>query len=369
VKALRPLRSAASRGIARRELLTAALASTAGLTLGSSGCRAKVVVTREQVLAALVRDVFVPDTRQVVSTSRRLEQALVSLAKQPGPRTLRPAQQAWKTAALAWKRVECFREGPIKETSALARAQFWPVRIAAIDAALTSSEPIDARFVDALGADVKGMFALEALLFPAGAPGDASERFRGDAGARRRELSVAYAESIARYASLAAAALGDGAAFAERFAADGALSLGALLTEIIMSIERLAVERLDGVIVLDKRGKLELDAIEGGRSGTSHELVVAQFAATERLYRGGRGGVAALVAAAAPVVARRIDQRFETASTAVRALTTRLDELVRRDRPRLVAAIAAMKMLEIAIKLEVASALGLTLTFAGADGD
>jgi uncharacterized protein len=334
-------------------------------------CRARAPRTREAVLAATVREVVVPDLRDVGRTSARLRSAVEELAKTPSVRALRSARNAWKLCASAWKRAECLRKGPILENAALHRAAFWPARLPAIDAALAGGRTLDDAFVAELGADVKGLYALEYLLFPvAHAEKAAVERFAGGAGEPRRRLAAAYARNVAELARGVERALGDGAAFAAEFAAGGGESLGALVGELITAIETLAVHRLDLVIRLDKNGALAPNAFEGGPSRSSHELAGAQFFTTERLYRGrSGGGVADLVRARAPAVAKRVDERYDTAVHALRSLTAPLDELVRGDRPRLVAAVAALKMLEITLKLEVASTLGLTLTFPGGDGD
>jgi predicted lipoprotein len=263
------------------------------------------------------------------------------------------------------------RSGPLQETAALLRAAFWPSRPRAIDAALASDEPLDDSFVSELGADVKGLHALEYLLFPAGlAPAAAVAHFEGGPGARRRSLCAAYARAVANHAGAGERALGAPAAFAERFASGEGESLAIVVGELITVLETLAVERLDLVVRLDLSRRLSPEAFEGGPSRTSHELAVAQFRTSEQLYRGrGGGGVADLVTARAPGVSERVEQRWDTAVASVGALTAPLEELVKRDRPRVVAAVSALKLLEIVLKVDVASALGLTLSFPGGDGD
>jgi predicted lipoprotein len=323
------------------------------------------------VLSAIVREVVAPDLRDLARTSARLRGAVEEFTKAPAVRALRNARNAWKLAAAAWKRAECVRVGPISTNSALIRAAFWPPRLPAIDAELASGAAFDDASVAALGADVKGLYALEYLLFPVGVTEQAAvDGFLGGAAAARRKLAAAYAGNVAALAVGTERALGDGAGFATEFAAGAGESLGTLVTEIITAIENLAVHRLDLVIRLDKRGTLTPHGFEGGPSRSSHELAAAQFFTSERLYRGrAGGGVAELVRARAPAVAKRVDEHFDAAVHALRALTAPLDELVRGDRPRVVEAVGALKMLEITLKLDVARTLGLTLAFPGGDGD
>ncbi|HEY3495943.1 MAG TPA: imelysin family protein [Polyangiaceae bacterium] len=334
----------------------------------SAACRSRPPPTREAVLSALAREVFVPRAREVVAASERL--ASVAAQLEQSPAALQRTRGLWTPALLSWKRVQSFRSGPFEESSALARSLYWPLKVEAVEAALAGSNALDERFVAELGADVKGLYALEYLLFPAGLDERAAgELFRGEHGARRAALSSAYARAIANHARAAANLLGDGAAYAERLARGAGESSSLVVGEIVRTIELLAVERLDRVIELDRKQKLVLGASEGGRSRTSHLGLQAQYLACEELYRGRGTGLADRVRGVSVERAARVEQRWEAARLAVRALDAPLESLVRSDRPRLVAAISALKLLEITLKLEVASMLGLTLDFRGMDGD
>ena len=356
--------------VPRRRFLAGALAglATSGLT---GGCRSRPPPTREGTLSALVREVLVPATRDVVATSGRLADAVAALERSPSAGALRKSRAQWTLATLSWKRVECLRSGPFVDSSALARVLYWPLRAGAVEALLARETPVDDRAVEELGADLKGLFALESLLFPAGLDDRAATAlFQGGDGTRRRALAAAYARAVSEHALTASELLGNGSSYAARLASGAGESLSLVVGEIVRTLDTLAVERLDSVIVLDKNQKLVPSAVEGGPSHTSHELVRAQFLASDRVYRGGRsGGIADLVAAASKRQAERVEQRLDAVHEALRPLTEPLESLVRRDRPRLVALVGALKMLEITFKLEVVSTLGLTLNFRGADGD
>jgi predicted lipoprotein len=146
--------------------------------------------------------------------------------------------------------------------------------------------------------------------------------------------------------------------------------LSILVNQMIGSIEGLAAHRLEHVLELDKLHRLTPKEVEGWPSGLSHELALAQLVGNERLYRGGTsGGLALLTRATAPAIEERVSERYAAALEAVRALPGPLERIVATDRAKLGAAAAATKALERALKIDLASALGVTITFQTGDGD
>ncbi len=347
----------------RREFLGVTLAAALG------ACRR--AKTREEVLSALVREVVTPEVVEVAATSRELERAITRFTGAPELAALRSARKDWHYALVAWKRAECFRAGPMLETHALVRGAFWPARAAAIEPILAASTPLDAAYINELAVNARGIYAIEYLLFPLELDESATVlRFAGENASRRRSYLQKIAYSLAEYADLAARELGDGSAFAARFAGEGQKSLSALVAQIITTIEKLSAQRLDLVLRLEQRGMLQPNEVEGWPSGSSHEIVANQFLTSQELYEGGSGGgIADLTRAAAPAIAERVAERFKVARKAVLALDAPLERLVKTKRAAVEGASAATKALEITMKTELTSALGLTLTFQSTDGD
>jgi predicted lipoprotein len=111
--------------------------------------------------------------------------------------------------------------------------------------------------------------------------------------------------------------------------------------------------------------------VQGAPSGVSTALVLAQLTATEALYLGREGdhGLAALVRPVAPTIDERVRSRFRAAKQALTRLGAPLERAVAADRAQVLTAFRALKELELALKVDLASALGVTLTFTGGDGD
>ena len=322
-----------------------------------------------EVLRALVEQVLVPNTAAVVESSQQLEGTLARLAEAPGIAALGAARAAWQRALLSWKRVEVFRHGPIADMNSSLRVMFWPVRTPALDALLQGSEAIDEASIEAMGVDRRGLFALEYLLYSA----DSDERIAAEFGgaARRAQLARLLAGNISIHAQRASRSLGNGKKLADEFAAGGQESLSRLIATLSDRVENVFARRLARVSTLAKSGRLVASELEGGSSGTSQQIAITYLRATEQLYLGvlEDRGLSALVKARSPALDEALRAAFRDAIGAVEGLGMPLEIAAVRDAAKLESAASVVKKLERALKTELTSTLGLTLTFSSLDGD
>jgi predicted lipoprotein len=304
-----------------------------------------------------------------VTSSAALEKAASELAAQPSPEALVVCRERWCSALLDWKRLYCFRSGPFVETSALYRAAFWPLRAQGLARTLSGTAPIDDLSLDRLGVDQKGLYALEYLLFGAEGGQDVLPLLSGPSNARPRELVVAAARGVNKLARLGADKLGDGKGYAVAFAAGGQDNLNRVVNQMLETVES-NYEHLARVLGLAASGMLRSVEVEGWPSGQSHQIARTIFDQTGRLYaRPGRPGLSELVRAKSAPMDDHLRAALAKMQEAAAALDAPLEQLVRRDRARLEAAAKAAKALEVALKVDLASALGVTLTFTSGDGD
>jgi predicted lipoprotein len=355
--------------MSRRPLLFAlCLAAVPGpLALGCRRAR-----SQSDVLTSLVEDVHARDMQAVVKASRTLATASAKLAAAPGGAEIHAVRDAWRGAAIAWKRAHALRSGPVVDTNALLRSTFWPARPAAIDATLKSSTPLDAALVDASGVDVRGIYGLEYLLFDRENGVAAPARVAGAGGDRARAYAALCAAGVAKYAELALSGVGSkGERYAPAFAAAGQKSVNRVVGHLVEAIESLAENRIALLLWMDRIGRVKPADVEGFPSGTSKELALAAFAGVEELYTGGNDaiGLGALVAPAVSAVDDEIRSRFGAARLALSALDGPLEKAVKSERAKVETVRTTLKSLEIALKTDLTSALGVTLTFSSTDGD
>jgi predicted lipoprotein len=349
------------------------LARIGGLLLisfgGTPACRRPP--RREEVLDALVREVMAPELDRVVRASADLTGAAARLAEAPGARELEQARVAWKRAALSWKRVSVYRDGPLTDTSALVRAAYWPARREGIDEILRGSPAIDPAFLDRQGADLKGLYGLEYLLFdPEGGEG-ALARFSGEQGRRSRDYVRACAGEVRALGERAAQGFGlGGADYARALSHAPQEGINRVVSQMIQSIEGYVTQRLALVLWLGSLKRLRRVDVEGGPGRISTDIAVALLESSERLYSGSKtGGLASLARHTAPKIHERVQGAFGTAISTAKGLGGPLEDVVESHRHKVEMLMASIKALEIALKSDLASALGVTLDFASGDAD
>jgi predicted lipoprotein len=332
---------------------------------------------RELALRGTIERVLIPDGRAITQTSDALRVALLQLSASDGAPALARARAAWRSAALAWQRAFAFPHGPYIKTQALLRAAYWAVRSRAVADVVLGNEPIDAPRVARLGVDIKGIFAIEQLLFEgpalresAGrAPGARGSWLEGPSRARALMLLGACADDVCAHARAGSAALGSGEPFISEFARAGQLSVNRLVSQLLGTVET-ATLRLQGVLAHQAQQRLQPSDVEGGPSGISSELLATWLAVCVRAYgAGSTPSLARLVESAAPAIHAHVAGAFAAASAALGRLDQPLERAVQADPTQLTAAIDKLKQLEVALRSELASALGVTISFGSRDGD
>src|SRR6478735_1940224 len=343
----------------RRTFIQHAVLASSGALLPS--CRKGGA--REAVLRNLVEHVLVPNTVALARDSVRLEHEVSRLGVEPTLATLRTARTHWQQALLSWKRADVFRIGPIVESNAVLRAMFWPVRSAAIEALVLGSQSLDDASIDAMGVDRRGLFALEYLLYGKAPEQESVAEFAGPTGERRARLASALAANVSLNAKQVEHALGNGHEFAEQFANSGQDSLNHVVGRMIDTVENVSAKRLTRIATLAKSDRLQASEVEGSLSGTSQQIVLSYLRATEQLYRGADDGLARLVKARSSTTDDAIRSAFAQAIGLVSNLAAPLEVVARRDLAALEAAIGAVKNLERALRTELVSSLGVSMTF------
>lgn len=309
-----------------------------------------------KVLAAIVRDVAVPDSAAAVAASRQLRVAIAKLVGTPTPPALASARDEWKKALLTWTRVRCF-PGP---ESTVNRVLSWPARPAAVDVVLKDSKPMSGNFLEAVGVDAKGLFALEYLFFPPGAQQDDAvvAQFAGREGGRRRRMIAEISKDAVSSAEALSKALVDGAGYGETFAKAGQESVNRLVGQMVATAEGVSVGRIGAILALDRERLAQPVDVEGGLSGLSRDIVLAELEATERLYR---GGLRQLIPSDSAAVDEHVLAAFSATITVLRKLAGPLEQVARDDRASLQAAGATTKALALALAAELTPALGVKL--------
>jgi predicted lipoprotein len=255
------------------------------------------------------------------------------------------------------------------DSNSLLRAMFWPVRTGAIAALVEGSQALDEASIDAMGVDRRGLFALEYLLYSQATEDHLVAEFAGPSGERRARLACSLAGNVSFYAERVARSLADGKQLAAQIADGGQDSLNHLVGQLVYAVEGVSAKRLTRISTLAKSDRLLASEIEGSGGGMSQQIALTYLQATEQLYLGVERGLSQLVRVLSPSVDGGIRAAFARAIALVSNLSSPLEEVARRDIAALDVAAEAVKRLERTLRMELASTLGVTLTFSSVDGD
>jgi len=315
----------------------------------------------EDVLVASADDVIVPSYEALVTSFDELSSALDELCAAPSPEALETARDAWREVAIAWRHTRAGGVGPAM-TRRLAATIAFAARPAAVEELLAGSDPVTEAAVDADGAGVKGIVALEIGLF-----GDGSDELAAAAGARRCEYLTSVT-ALGRAASadvLADWADGYRDELIEGMDGDPQASLDALVNEVIFRLTETDDQGLRALTEAATAEELQPARADGPAAFHLAELRATYESVTAILDE---GELQSLVEATNADTGERLAEAADTAAEAMAALPDSVTASF--DDPDTVAeAQAAVMALKVLLSTEVASELGITLGFSDSDGD
>lgn len=338
-------------------------------------------VSKEALLKDIVRNVIVPDYQELTSKCQALTVELEQLSRAPTTAAAEKARQAWLTARLASRRIQWLQSGPIADREFLAAFYYARVLPVRIEGVLNATRAIDDSFLDELGASAKGMFTLEYLLFdgrtdmsakdPKNPQADSKTPF-GTNTQRHCEYLVALVKDLQRKAALVTADWTDTNrnAAANKFVGGGQTTLNRLVNELAGILETVAENHLNYALQLPTPITEQRDRIEGARSRTSLAQLAAILRGAHKIYRAGEGvGVDDYLRGLNQPLELRVESQFQKAFAALQDIGVPLDVAVTDRKESVQRAYQAVRDLEILFKVDVASALGVTITINSNDGD
>lgn len=327
----------------------------------------------------LAQKVIASGYARLAANCRALVDDIKTFNSSPDQAALDRARGAWNAAFVAADSLRCFQTGPVADRQFAPTFYFWqalPNRIEAI--VKNPSQTIDQALLDNAGATVQGLYAIEYLLFDrrGGQPTEPADAAKAldllSASQRRREYLLALARDVAEKAGQISAdwsATGPQGA-AEKFAAGGQASVNLLVNQLTQSIENTFQNHLTPVLLLPAPIDKQIYRIKGSRSGSSLQGVVVTLEGVEKFYRGENGlGLHDALNRLNPALATRVQEKITAAIAAARDIGEPLEKAVVDKRAAIQNAVDQAHDLEVLFKVDLASALGVTITFTSGDGD
>ncbi len=310
-------------------------------------------------LPAVVDEIIVPRYEAFQTEAAELETAIAALCAQPGAAPLEAARQQWTATREAWRQTVAFGVGPAMTLRTPSAVDFATSE-AKVQEVLDGAEPLTAAAVADLGANARGLGAIEQLLFA-----DGSETLTTPDGARRCGYAAETAVLVGQAADDVAAAWADGAPDRADFLADEAMARDELYNQLIATLQSVADKRLKVAVGYDDV-EPNPEAADTGAARRGLDDMVAELDGALASY----DAVLAtdLEAASEDAAGRTRGGLVEGRDTLV-ALPRPLASAVESELPAAQEALVALQDSKRALATEVASLLGLTLTFSESDGD
>jgi uncharacterized protein len=343
-----------------------------------SGAEAKKV-SREDVLRSLVQKVIAPGYTKLAAECTTLTKQIEEFNAAPNQAALERARQTWIAAAAAADSLGGFQFGPIVDREFSSTFYYWQTIPSRIENVVDDpSLAIDQSLIESAGATSKGLYAIENLLFdrPAGLQTEPPESAKAldllSASKRRREYLIAAAQDMAHKASLVSAdwaALGP-QSVAEKFITDTQNSINILVNNLTQSLEITYFNHLNFVLMIPSPIEKQLNRVKGSRSNTSLQRVIVALEGVENFYTGAGGvGLRDSLVSVNPTLAARVQEQFKIAIAKTREIAVPLERAAVDKREAVQSAVDQAHALEILFKVDLASSLGVTITFTSGDGD
>lgn len=302
--------------------------------------------TRDEAVTALTSGVIVPAFENLESSVGELATSVDALCVAPADQAaLVAARDAWRAARVSWMTTRAFRFGPVMDLRAMSKIDF-PVDPEKVSALVTGTDPLDAASLNGLGADQRGLGAVELLLF-----------IDDDITPRECEMAASAISLISEMASEVAVAWRDEPLTDTKEFVDGIVN-GSIFALVDVGDQQL------GKASGDVSGVPEFAEVDDGPAKSALDDIAAILVSVTSVVDGGLG---ALTATISPDAAEKLPVELAATIAAVASVPAPMADTV--DTAPLSAAYSAAQPPLRTLRAEVASLLGVTLTLGDADGD
>ena len=351
-------------GLVAGALLLSACSSDDVGSAKATTTEATAKVDTKAVLQGLADDVIVPSYTALGSSLQTLEDATAALCASPSKEALSQARTAWANAEQSYQQTRPVAVGPAEEARLMSDIGF-AARATVIDDLLASGDPVDANALADEGSAARGIYASEIALF-----GEGSDALTTPEGARRCEYAASVATLSSQAAEPVVKAWTDGEA-TKQFVAGLDGGPQSSVDELVNTV----TQRLNEIDAMGLRDMAEAKGVEDldpdRLGGPADQQLASRKALMEGIFGAigdGDTGISALVGAHSTDTQKRLVAANEKAWDAMGdppdSVSAAFDEPAKIE-----AASKAVSELKVLLSTEVASQLGVTITFSDSDGD
>ncbi|WP_412060527.1 imelysin family protein [Rubrivirga sp. IMCC45206] len=328
---------------------------------------------RSAMLTQWADAAIVPAYDALLAASLALQAEADAFAAAPTEASLVEVRAALRAARLAWQDASLFGFGPAEDVALRAALNTYPTDTGKVEANVASG----GYTLGTLGNQAAAGFPAMAYLLYDGTEAEVVAAFAdANRGAYLRDNAAFVADAVGTVAhgwdGYRGTFLGPANA-----GTDVGSALGMVVNGMVLHYERFLRDGSIGIPAgVRSAGVPRPTSVEAVHGGYSAELAVANLRALKRLFLGdalsgaaGTGLDDNLRAVDAGGLADEIVAEFDQAIAALEALRDPLDDQIRTDNAPVLAAFQEMQDVVVLLKADMASVLGVSITFQDNDGD
>ncbi|UTW60873.1 imelysin family protein [bacterium SCSIO 12741] len=336
------------------------------------------------LLTDMIDGVIIPSHESFLLEARNLNVAINDFINQPDNTTLELAQKQWISAAQIWRRCEPFNFGPIRSNYLHNKINTWPTNRDFIQGFIEGSDSLNSDFINSKGSSSKGLAAMEWLLFDpdSGNTVILAQLTQGTHSYRRRKYLQALGENMYEKAQqIQELWTGDyRQEFIDNQGTDLYSSLGSLTNQMISLNEKIIKSKMGKPLGKSSDNQAHPDLLESGLSGRSLAHIQYNLIILENIFlaksdeKGNLTGYDDYLnflnaRHGDELLSAKILDQMEITENSLKNITPPLRTAIINQKAEVETAYEEFKSLLTLLKADMASSMGVTITFNDNDGD
>lgn len=332
---------------------------------------------RQSQLKNIYNYAIQPLCENFIENSELLEESVAVFTNLPNQEHLNAARKTWLSVLKTWKQLELYNVGAVEDSYIHFEINRWPSDIDRIETLIHSDESIDVNLIASVGSSSKGISAIEYLLFSSKNDQEVIGSFLEPSyGLQRLSFLKALVENLAIKAkTIQTIWQADQESFIGALENGISGSQSSITNAMITLTEEIIISKLGVPLGEKSGGQVDVQKLEAFRSESSLIIIQEHLKALHACYTGGFiddsikwGYDDYLKMIGKEDLNLKILEAFETCHDKVGAINTLSESLIQYP-DKVVILQNAFSELLVLLKVDMANAIGTTVTINDNDGD
>ncbi|WP_258103046.1 imelysin family protein [Marinoscillum sp. MHG1-6] len=327
---------------------------------------------RGPMLTNMAENIIMPAYADFATKTGALTDSIDLLLDTVTAENLEATQAAWLDAKLSWKYAQIFNFGPVDTELLEANIDYWPTSGVGIENEIMDFDG-STTYLDLVGANKKGLVAVEYILFHADSTTVIGELKEG----KRLSYLSAVSKELETNADLILSLWNGGykSSFVENTGNDVGSSATALANELIMLVEKIKNYKVALPAGISTGGILSPQSVESYYAKESMAMILKNLDAIEDVFAGkaGQGFDDYLDTLAldngVEKLSSKIIAQIEKCRTTAESIDGPLQDALDAQSATIEQLFIDLQGLTVLMKTDMMSRLGLIVTFSDNDGD